>query len=510
MLLVTMPLWAGNAADVFNASKTAQQYGQASGRQRIALANSMFKACGELLDTVYVADGKMESTFLDGLFYYCAAYHTWDKGSYAEALPMSQKAVTMLAKTDSTDYYTDALALITILYTRLSDFTTAAKYAEKTLSLDRKSGDKANISSSLNTIAGIWSAANQPAKAEKYIREALAIERTLDRPDILAIRLGLASEILLKTGKLNEALTMAQEALKKEPNKQRVPVRQSQLGAVLLAMKRYSEARQMLQQAREGLATGNDNSLCITLNQLAKLSMAEKKDSEAAGYLRQSLAICQQNGNRMLESQTALMLYNALKTSSPAEAMRFLELHSTISDTLYNDKLAEQLQLFNVKYDTAEKQHQLDIQHEQIVLHRLWIALLAGVVVAVVIVALLMWRLARIRAKKNEVLRKACVVKDELLSIAQAEKIEAETARQQLLDVAGKIDSMGDMPEVKLTKRETQMVVLFCQGLLSKEIADQLGISVRTVETHKSNIYKKIGINNSVELLHYAQQKGLV
>lgn len=54
------------------------------------------------------------------------------------------------------------------------------------------------------------------------------------------------------------------------------------------------------------------------------------------------------------------------------------------------------------------------------------------------------------------------------------------------------------------------MIDLCCKGLVSKEIAAKLSISVRTVETHKANIFEKLGISNSVELARYAFKSGLV
>lgn len=62
----------------------------------------------------------------------------------------------------------------------------------------------------------------------------------------------------------------------------------------------------------------------------------------------------------------------------------------------------------------------------------------------------------------------------------------------------------------ELTEREKEVIVLCCDGLLSKEIASRLNISHRTVEMHKSNIFKKLGINNTIELLKWSIEHGIV
>ncbi|MDR1723958.1 MAG: response regulator transcription factor [Tannerella sp.] len=64
------------------------------------------------------------------------------------------------------------------------------------------------------------------------------------------------------------------------------------------------------------------------------------------------------------------------------------------------------------------------------------------------------------------------------------------------------------MPE--LTIREKEIIALCREGLQSKEIADRLMISVRTVDTHKNNIFRKLGINNTVELVRYAMKTGII
>lgn len=58
--------------------------------------------------------------------------------------------------------------------------------------------------------------------------------------------------------------------------------------------------------------------------------------------------------------------------------------------------------------------------------------------------------------------------------------------------------------------REKEVMQLCCDGLFSKEIASRLNISPRTVEMHKSNIFKKLGINTTIELLKWAISHGVV
>lgn len=62
----------------------------------------------------------------------------------------------------------------------------------------------------------------------------------------------------------------------------------------------------------------------------------------------------------------------------------------------------------------------------------------------------------------------------------------------------------SDSSVQKLTQRELDIVRLSKEGKLSKEIANILHISSRTVDNHKSNIFRKLGLRNVLELVRYA------
>ena len=63
---------------------------------------------------------------------------------------------------------------------------------------------------------------------------------------------------------------------------------------------------------------------------------------------------------------------------------------------------------------------------------------------------------------------------------------------------------------VQLTKRESEIIGLISQGLTSQEMADKLFISPRTVETHRANLLKKVGVKNSMELINKVDELKLL
>ena len=64
--------------------------------------------------------------------------------------------------------------------------------------------------------------------------------------------------------------------------------------------------------------------------------------------------------------------------------------------------------------------------------------------------------------------------------------------------------------KVKLTKRESQVLSLLDKGLLSKEISDQLNISVHTVNTHRQRILEKTKSSNSIEAINFGKRVGII
>ena len=66
------------------------------------------------------------------------------------------------------------------------------------------------------------------------------------------------------------------------------------------------------------------------------------------------------------------------------------------------------------------------------------------------------------------------------------------------------------IPDDPLSPRETEIVKLIAEGQTSREIADLLVISEKTVERHRANILTKLGMRDRVDLTRYAVRRGLV
>jgi len=67
-----------------------------------------------------------------------------------------------------------------------------------------------------------------------------------------------------------------------------------------------------------------------------------------------------------------------------------------------------------------------------------------------------------------------------------------------------------DIEQVQLTSREREIVKLIAEGYTNQQIADSLHRSVKTIESHRSNILRKLDIHDTIELVKYAVRKKLI
>jgi len=67
----------------------------------------------------------------------------------------------------------------------------------------------------------------------------------------------------------------------------------------------------------------------------------------------------------------------------------------------------------------------------------------------------------------------------------------------------------GPTPTALLSQREREVLELVAQGYTNQQIADHLGLSVKTVETYRARLVEKLGLQSRAELVRYALDSGL-
>ncbi len=84
-------------------------------------------------------------------------------------------------------------------------------------------------------------------------------------------------------------------------------------------------------------------------------------------------------------------------------------------------------------------------------------------------------------------------------------------AKELVSDYMGRIEPGEEKTRYDgLSDRERQVLKLVAEGKTSQQIADELFLSVNTVQTHRAHVMEKLNLQNRTELIRYALRKGLI
>ena len=182
----------------------------------VAAANLFFDELlkAEFIDEETVFPAGTPSDSLQQQVWFWAAEWMYDQQQFEKAESYALKALQKYSP--SNPEKADCLNTLGCIYVRLSDFKQAANYAKQSVEIEMKGGDHDRISSSLNTLAGIYMAGYQAKEAEGIILQALEHANQVDNPGRKAIILGMASEVYHTLGDDEKALPYAEQAIEIE------------------------------------------------------------------------------------------------------------------------------------------------------------------------------------------------------------------------------------------------------------------------------------------------------
>ena len=87
--------------------------------------------------------------------------------------------------------------------------------------------------------------------------------------------------------------------------------------------------------------------------------------------------------------------------------------------------------------------------------------------------------------------------------------LDPEVARTAMEDAGPSATGQAD-PYETLTDREKQVLKLVAEGLSNKEVAEVLGISVKTAMSHREKVMEKLQLHNRTELVRFALKRGVI
>ena len=96
--------------------------------------------------------------------------------------------------------------------------------------------------------------------------------------------------------------------------------------------------------------------------------------------------------------------------------------------------------------------------------------------------------------------------------LVKAVRRAAQGGRHIGAEMQAKLDRHNpeELPENELTEREREVLGLIALGHTNNEVAEKLGLSVRTVESHRVHVQQKLGIQTRAELVRYALDHGMM
>ena len=447
--------------------------------EKVQDANKLFQLLNKEEFTeslIQFKDGTPKDSLRQQVWYWAAEY-LYDQQQYQRAIEYGEKALPLLKNRPGES---DCLNLLAVIFIRVADYTSAAKYAKLCYALDEKSGDPDMMSSSLNTLTAIYMSANQPKEAEKYVLLGLEAAKKANNPSRQAVLLGMASEVYHALGDDNKALPYAEQSYeleKKLGHEDKALLRLSQKASALIGLHDYTQAEKVLRDVIPALRElGDVHSLAIADNKMGMALHCQKREAEAIPYYREAAKIFLNMGDKTNEMHSRRGLYESLWNSNPDSAKIELDRFNDLKDSLYNNASAESLARYNAEF--GNNQLKKENEAERAAKHKTGII---GICVALALLLLtiaIWWIMSRRQKKQREINQELSANIDELREKYQQLTIDHDQLIASLKE-SGQSEELSQADREFLDKTINTINSMMLQGQVDAEgVASQMGMSL--------------------------------
>ncbi len=378
-----------------------------------------------------------------------------------------------------------------------SRFVEVIDYTEQALQLYEQAGDKYNVAGCYNTIAGAYMRLGQYDEAihnynicteimdeiggpraainKRYIMNNIAsiyydMEEydqseelywkcidmlgdvgtdTMANRDLATYYQNLSGVRLMQHDP-DEAISFAEKALTLSQqygdNKEKIINRRIALSKAYHEAGRQNESNAELKAALDIARQEKELYFETTILSLYGQYAYESGDNKAAEqHFLTALQIAKENQYNQLYLECLEGAYQSSRASHPERAIGYIEESIKMRDSIYNEKQQALIRDYQVKYQMAEKEHELELQEEKTLQSRRLLSLSLLAVVLLLILSVVLARDAVQRKRRNEMLTRLNKTKDQLFSVVSHDIKTPVAAQERSLDLI--CEHIDDIPQ---------------------------------------------------------------
>ena len=390
-----------------------------------------------------------------------------------------------------------------------------------------------NIRYTINNMASIYNSMGENDKAEEMFLRCIDMmgepQTDVDYQDMATYLHNLADVYLTqaegmegkpRVEKVEKALSLSEQAYDYSVNHGDKPGKVIQRKIVLSrayfangqvdnAVSLLNEALQMAKDEEESFREAEIEIL------FGKFAFKQEKYQESEAHYQKAMALAKENGYDECLRQSYLGAYEASRMFDPNKALDYLEQSVAYKDSIFNEKQQALIRDYQVKYDMAQMEHELDIQQRNNKLKAreiLALILLSGLLVAIVVILV---RLVRSRKKQSEILERLNQTQQRILSVASHDVKTSVLAQNMVLKMVNEhYESLGheELKEnlLMLKKGSDELkdklynILHWISGEMGKEAvpSEEFNLSDfidKGIALHSEELkYKKLNVENDI------------